>query len=573
VMATISMDIRIGSLAANTLSPPWRITLISDIACSTMLEETNTTSLSPQGISKVGLFEHTAFCISRNCVSAARELALQKLRPAEMDASNRSECLPGTRQDVQNFISAWATDLMTEKKILWMYGLAGSGKSTLATTIANSFRDSGRLGAFIFFDRDVSESSRPGVVIRTLAYQLGSFSHHIGTAIATTIDSNPNIHASPLKFQFQKLLIQPLSSLTIDDMTNTIVVVVDALDECGNAKERKNLLELLANESRGFPSTFRMLITSRAEHDIYSAFESQGHIYTQELDITTPSNVTDISRYIHHRMMEIRRAKAYLPLEVDWPGDLVLDALCGKAVGLFVWASTATEFIDAHDPNKRIDALLSADKFSGVESALDALYKAALQSAAVWDDEDFSKDFRDILGIVLVAKAPLSSKAIDNLLGISETRPSMHTISLLRCVLAQNPSVRVLHPSFADFLANRNRCENEIWFIEVTSHNYRMAVLCLSRLDVVLRRNICNLSLSSAVSAEGDLADDITYACAFWIDHVLLIINTAASIADRIDQFLRRHLLHWLEAMSILKRSRETNNLLGCLLDWIHVSR
>src|ERR1700736_2372598 len=99
------------------------------------------------------------------------------------------------------------------------------------------------------------------------------------------------------------------------------------------------------------------------------------------------------------------------------------------------------------------------------------------------------------------------------------------------------------------------------------SHNYRTAVLCLSRLNVVLRRNICTLSLSSVVSAEGDFAYDITYVCAFWIDHVLLIINTVASIADRIDQFLHQHLLHWLEAMSILKRSQETNKTMPSRLD------
>jgi hypothetical protein len=460
---------------------------------------------------------------------------------------------------------------MSEKKILWMHGLAGSGKSTLSTTIANFFRDRGRLGAFIFLDRDVFESSQPGVVIRTLAYQLGLFHHRIGRAIAAAIDSTPNICASPLRFQFQKLLTEPLSTLSADDVSDTVVVVLDALDEFGCAKKRKSLLALLAKESTKFPSALRMLITSRAEHDIYSAFEPQDHILTQELDITTHSNAGDILRYFRFRMTEIRRSKRYLPLETDWPGECVLEALCRQAVGLFVWASTATEFIDAHDPNRRIDALLSASGDSGVESALDALYKTALQSAALWDDEDFVKDFRSILGIVLVAKAPLSTKAIDNLLNVSESRPSMHTISLLRCLLAQSPCVRILHPSFADFLTDRDRCKEEVWFIETASHNDHLASLCLDRLKVALKRNVCGMTLSST-TAEGDLADDIAYACIFWIEHVHLITNNAVSMADRIDQFLRQHLLHWLEAMSILKRSRDTVYLLQCLLDWIHVS-
>jgi len=50
---------------------------------------------------------------------------------------------------------------------------SGAGKSTLATTIANRFREAGCLGAFVFFNRDASESSHPSTVIKTMAYQVG----------------------------------------------------------------------------------------------------------------------------------------------------------------------------------------------------------------------------------------------------------------------------------------------------------------------------------------------------------------------------------------------------------------
>jgi hypothetical protein len=48
------------------------------------------------------------------------------------------------------------------------------------------------------------------------------------------------------------------------------------------------------------------------------------------------------------------------------------------------------------------------------------------------------------MGTVLVARNPLSISAI----GI----PSANTIALFGCVLIQHPTVRVLHPSFADFI-------------------------------------------------------------------------------------------------------------------------
>ena len=195
-------------------------------------------------------------------------------------------------------------------------------------------------------------------------------------------------------------------------------------------------------------------------------------------------------------------------------------------------------FIDAHDPRSRIDLLLIVEGTSGVESALDVLYQTTLKSVEMWDDEAFTDDFRAILGLILVARAPLSTGAIDALRGISDLRPSNHTISRLRCVLAQTPTVRVLHPSFADFLSNRVRSGRDIWFIELTSHNDQLAIMCLCRLDIVLQRNMCDLTVFS--EERGCLSEDVAYACVFWIEHVCRITHDLASIAARAYAFLRR---------------------------------
>jgi hypothetical protein len=55
------------------------------------------------------------------------------------------------------------------------------------------------------------------------------------------------------------------------------------------------------------------------------------------------------------------------------------------------------------------------------------------------------------------------------------------------------------------------------------------------------------------------------------MDHILNIADGAEAIADVLEQFLFRHLLHWLEAMSILKKSRTTVASVCRLLDWLKV--
>lgn len=72
---------------------------------------------------------------------------LWDLNPVNMDAASRIECLPDTRLDILSFMKEFVSGHYGEQNVMWLHGVAGSGKSTVATTIANYFRERGRLGA------------------------------------------------------------------------------------------------------------------------------------------------------------------------------------------------------------------------------------------------------------------------------------------------------------------------------------------------------------------------------------------------------------------------------------------
>jgi energy-coupling factor transporter ATP-binding protein EcfA2 len=176
-----------------------------------------------------------------------------------------------------NFIMDWVSNSHNaNQNILWLHGLTGSGKSTLATSIANIFRDSGQLGVFLFFDRDVTEGSDLMLVVRTLAHQLGSSDPTIGGAICTVVERNSNILLSPLSHQFDKLILGPISEVGV--LPKTIVIVLDALDECGRASDCKALLALLAQDFSQLPFSICTIVTSHAEIDINNVFEFQHNI-------------------------------------------------------------------------------------------------------------------------------------------------------------------------------------------------------------------------------------------------------------------------------------------------------
>jgi hypothetical protein len=380
----------------------------------------------------------------------------------------------------------------------------------------------------------------------------------------------PDIIESPSRLQFTKLLIEPLRSLQTFQSEGPIVVVLDALDECGNADDRRLLLRALAEKSSNLPSVLRVVIASRPDHDIRNHLEPKRNVLSHKLNIDSDDTRNDIEAFFRHQLMIIAQNN-FIPSSIDWPGRPRINALVQRAAGLFIWASTACKFIDAYDPEQRLRLLLQTDITSTAESALDQLYITALQSAGDWTDTIFSADFRAIVGSILVLRNPLSATALNDLLPLDGHRHPQHAISRLGCVLYNNAVIHILHPSFADFLTNRLRCESDVWFIDIASHNLRVTLHCLDRLDSFLRRNQCDLTLSP-VPADIRLPEDISYACTFWIEHVCLV-EEAASLLERLECFLFKHLLHWFEAMSILKRTSQTIAMLRRLREWQMVVR
>lgn len=499
--------------------------------------------------------------------------SLLRLRPADLDASDRGECLSGTRVELLDSVINWASSAPTNHPILWLNGVAGSGKSTISTTIANNLREQRRLGAFVFFNRDITERSIARNVIRSIAYHLGLFDTRIGSTISAAIDSIPSIAEAPIRLQFTKLLIEPLASLPILATEPPILVVLDALDECDTVQGRRELLRLLGEESTRLPPFLRILITSRAECDIVSALGSHEHILVRSLTLNSQSNNEDIIMFIRDQMATIRARHGFLPLASDWPGQDVIETLAQCASGLFVWASTACRFIgDGHDPEVNLSIVLRSDPASEPDVALDALYNMAVQSAGNWKDPVFISDFQTIMGTILAAKNPVTHMTIDKLTGLCVRRPSIHTISLLGCVLSWSDTepIRFLHPSFADFLSNVARCRSKLWCIDLPQHERRMAIHCLSYLDRRLTLNICGLTLSQAPITVV-LSDEISYASEYWIEHVCSVTDQVWPVIKILEPFIFHHFLHWVEAMSITKKSRTTTHRVQCLFDWIVV--
>src|SRR3984957_1833129 len=489
----------------------------------------------------------------------AMDFNLQKLKPSNVPVSPHSECQPDTRLEIIQAIVEWVTMSSEGNNVLWLHGLAGSGKSSIATTIAKHFRRLRRLAAFLPFARKAL--SDPFSVIKTLAYRLGSFDPRIGSIISAAISNNAEFDTGSLAEQFE-LLLQPLSGLDSLQADGPIVVILDALDECGTPKSRASLLKVLAGEFQKLPLCIRVLVTSRKEQDINLAFANKPHICAQELKITTSINKDDVTSYLHHKFAEIRDANPLLCLASDWPGEKIIHTLGSHSGGLFQWCSTAIKLIEeAHDPKKKVAQLVNQMKAAEVgtpQVALYTLYATVFEDAGLWEEENFRNDFQAVIGTIVVACQALTLETLDQLLEIEY--PALHTIKHFGSVFSwgSGQPVQFLHPSLLDFLQDIKYCKGNYWFIDTAEHHFLMARRCFQIMTKELKFDMCQLPTSHVFNEQIVGLDDLVnetislplqYSCCFWGNHLQMAPGQAENVqmlANPLHDFLHIHLLYWL---------------------------
>ncbi|KAF7970638.1 hypothetical protein HWV62_23364 [Athelia sp. TMB] len=506
----------------------------------------------------------TAFLSTQNQDRVDRPIRydiLRALNPAAMNAADRSLCLPGTQQGRLKEIFDW---LLTpsDQNVLWLCGAAGLGKSTIATTIATYFGGLHRRGAFLFFDRNSPLESAPSRVITTLAFQLAQQNADIRSALSDAIQKRPELVSDPLVIQFQSLLVEPLSAAA-QNIEGPIIIVLDALDECGNASSRQNLLELLSKSLSKLPSQFRILITSRPEHDIKGALDPCKHICAVNL---SKSNDADIRVYIEHKMRIIYEKRCMTDeLSATWYGDEEIQRLVLYAAGLFIWVATAMKLLfTADDP---VQWLADLRRHEGPVFTLQDLYEAALLSVREWRPDETTDAYRRILGLIVISQVPLKEETISAHLGFQDGGRACRTaLRRLASVIqwSEGQPARTLHKSFPDFLTDPTH-KLEPWFIDVHQHHHSLAVSCLRIMNNQLHFNMGNLATSHIPNADiPDLSDrvgiavpqSLSYPCLFWGYHIRESLSGDSSLLPLILTFFEEKFLFWLEVLSVMGEIR-----------------
>ena len=510
---------------------------------------------------------------------------------AEGDAPT---CHVGTRIDLLEQIYRWADDPRAEA-IFWLNGMAGTGKSTISRTVARHFAARHRLGASFFFKRGDGDRGKVAKFFTTVASQLILAEPALGVQVKMALDSDPAVVRKTMKDQFEKLILEPLAEISRAELkTPSLVLVVDALDECERDDDVRLIISLFSRTKTLKSLPLRIFITSRPELPIRLGFNAIKSTY-QDLvlhEIPEPVVEHDIGVYLEAELARIKdEYNNSVPedrrLPANWPGPSKTKILIKMATPLFIFAATVCRSLmdrRCGNPDKQLGEIMEYQTRSQ-ESQLDAAYLPVLNHLVSGlsgrKKDKLLEEFRRIVGSIVILESPLSTRSLARILRVSKDAVD-DRLDLLQSVLSVPPSpdspVRVLHLSFRDFLVDPEKREtNPFWVDEKRTHE-DMATNCLQIMREHLHTDICGLEWPGtprvAVSLQkihGALPPEVQYACLYWVHH-LQEAKGRIRDGDQVHDFLRHHCLHWLEALSFIRRVSGSVALIRALQALLEVS-
>ena len=461
--------------------------------------------------------------------------------------------------------------------IFWLNGMAGTGKSTVSRTVARRWYNEKRLGATFFFSRGHGDLANSSKFFATLACQLARTQPILATRMREAILNNPDITKQGLRDQWEQLIRQPLSQ--INDLSSELILVVDALDECDDERDIRLILHLLSQANSLNSVRLKIFVTSRPETPIQLGFDDISNAAHRDFALHAIPNAVvdnDISVLLQYEFEGIRKRHR---LPDEWPEASCLGQLVQKTGGLFIYATTVCRFIGYKFdyPPDRLILVLEGDKGHRTSMGqLDSMYTTLLQHAITSKDDNpeeeglLSRRFRWIIGSIVVLRDTLTAAALTKLLCAREweVKQMLQSLgSVLRYSDGHCSPITLLHPSFRDFLLDNRRCQDPRFEIVAENTHRNLAVRCLELMSRSLRQDICSLKLPGTLNSDiapetlqHFLPAEVQYACLYWVDHLQLCnveLCDDEPLHNQIGAFMNKHLLHWLEALSLLGRMHD----------------
>jgi hypothetical protein len=344
-----------------------------------------------------------------------QEFLYRRLKPVDTSYQRDLRCMDGTRESLLNHIVDWVANKSGQENVLrnnthWIYGSPGIGKTSLAHSICEKLHKQQHLAGAFFCRRDDPNLNKPTNILPTFIYQLAILFPPFRTIVVKYLRDDPNLTPGSMQGSLFLDFIHSLAS----HPEHTLVFVIDALDECGDAQNRPGLMKDLTDAAAQAP-WLKLIITSRTEVDIQLHFDTLPQASYIRYDLATDQDASTDLRIFAQTQFRLLAMFWHLP--TSWPEESDLNRVISRAGGLFIFVKTLVLALrHCEDPKESLKAALQ-DSAGTVLESLYELYSSILTAKIV----DNSAKFQRMIGVLLAA-APyraLCDETVAELTGVA----------------------------------------------------------------------------------------------------------------------------------------------------------
>lgn len=445
-------------------------------------------------------------------------------------------------------------------RLLWISGDPGKGKTMLLMGITDELEQricgseaSSMMLSYFFCRGSDSTLNNATSVLKGLIYMLiekeGSLASHLSDKFDIAFCTEANAFF---------VLSQVLESILDSIGGLPTYLVIDALDECENGL--LDLLRFIGKQASKSTSRVKWLVSIRKNQGIREQLERADSRIMLSLELNEASVESAVEAYINYKALELTKFKGYTR-EVS---DKIKAHLHDNSNGTFLWVAITCKTLEE---NSRAKALKNLET---MPPGLAPLYKTMKDKVRNQCDGEDVNLCKRIIALMTVAYQSVHLSGLGDLVvgtaGQHDWSGSLQDLEDLvnlcgSFLVVRDSFIYWVHQSAMDYVM-----ADEVAFVipnGPAAIHQETALHSLQAMSNTLRKDIYNIKnpgISApvkAMSIEPDPLIPIQYSCKYWADHFFktesLLCKTAGlSIENEIDQFLRKHLLHWLEALSLI---------------------
>ncbi|KAH8431009.1 uncharacterized protein LDX57_008670 [Aspergillus melleus] len=449
----------------------------------------------------------------------------------------------------------------SQSQLLWIKGDPGKGKTMLIIGIINELLQqvqshSSQSIAYFLCQATDPKLNNATSVLRGLIYMLIRQQPHLISHLRERYDTDPKLLESGNAFYSLSVIFDKM----VQNLSNaTIFLLIDALDECESGLPE--LLRFITATKSTSSVQLKWVVSSRNRDDIEQALEFDDKKDKLSLELNAHHISDAVAAYINYRASQLtalQRNKALL--------EQVKDQLLRGSDGTFLWVALVVQEMQKCRRSAEMAELLER-----TPRGLIPLYDRMLQQILRFDN--LNRDLCIlVLSIVILAYRPLHLRELGCLASWNEWQYSSddleNVVSMCGSFFTiRNKHVYLVHQSARDYLSD-DKVSGTVFPSGPFAIHYRIARESLRSLSIKLRRDIYNLGDPTISASEiaspppdRDPLIDLRYSCTYWVDHFMndiLTSNTGSILKNytMASDFFKKHLLHWLESLSLIGEIR-----------------